>query len=80
MIIIKYKQKFMKINWIFILIILLILLFFLIYDFFYKIENFTLREYRLIIVKNKNYLLLHFKNIINGENKIYKIYKNKFIL
>ncbi len=68
----------MGINWIFILIILLILLFFFISDFFYKIENFTLSKYRLIIVKNKDYILLHFKNIINGENKIYKIYKNKF--
>jgi hypothetical protein len=70
----------MIINWIFILIILLILLFFFLYDLFYKFENFILREYRLIIVKNKNYILLHFKNIINGENIIYKIYKNKFIL
>lgn len=70
----------MEINWIFILIILLILLFFFICDFSNNIENFTLSKYRLIIVKNKNYVLLHFKNIINGENKIYKIYKNKFIL
>ncbi len=68
----------MEINCIFILIILLILLFFFICDFFYKIENFALSKYRLIIVKNKDYVLLHFKNIINEQNKIYKIYKNKF--
>lgn len=70
----------MEINWIFIFIILVILLFFFVYDIFDKIENFTFSKYRLIIVKNKDYVLLHFKNIINGENKIYKIYKNKFIL
>ena len=71
----------MEINWIFILVILLMLLFFFIYDSFYIINNFTQTinnstEYRLIIVKNKNYILLHFKNILNNQNKIYKIYKN----
>ena len=71
----------MEINWIFILVILLILLFFFIYDSFYIINNFTQTinnstEYRLIIVNNKNYILLHFKNILNNQNKIYKIYKN----
>jgi hypothetical protein len=74
----------MKINWTFILIILLILLFFFIGDFFYIVNNFAslyknyLNQYKLIIVSNKNYILLHFKNIFNGSNQIFKIYKNKF--
>lgn len=75
----------MKINWIFILIILLMLLSFFLYDFFHVLEKFISNsnysnKYRLIIVYNKNYVLLHFKNIIDHSNKIYKIYKNKFIL
>jgi hypothetical protein len=68
----------MKINWIFILVILLILLFVYITR---TAENFILThqsQYKLIIVKNKNYILFHVKNQLNGENKIYKIYKNKF--
>lgn len=70
-----------------IFIILLVLIFFFISNFFYITDSFLnesynnyLSKYRLIIVKNKNYVLLHFKNILNNENKIYKIYKNKFIL
>lgn len=85
-----------KINIIFIFIILLILVFLFLCNFFYITDNFfyitdsfinngidinnNLSKYRLIVVKNKNYILLHFKNIVNNENKIYKIYKNKFIL
>jgi hypothetical protein len=74
----------MKINWIFIFIIMLILLFFFINGFVNTINNFTKldnksNKYRLIIISNKNYFLLHFKNIINGSNQIYKIYKNKFL-
>lgn len=74
----------MKINWIFILVILLILLFFFIIDIVKAISNFmqitnNSNQYRLIIVSNKNYFLLHFKNFINDSNQIYKIYKNKFL-
>ena len=67
----------MKINWIFVLIILLILLFIFIID---ETENFTLSQYRLIIVNNKNWVYIHLINTNNGENKIYKIYKNKLII
>ena len=75
----------MEINWNFIFIIVLILLFFIISNFFNAISTFTqlnniLDNYRLIITNNKNYILLHFKNIIDNQNIIYKIYKNKFIL
>jgi hypothetical protein len=75
----------MEINWNFIFIIVLILLFFIISNFFNTISTFTqlnniLDNYRLIITNNKNYILLHFKNIIDNQNIIYKIYKNKFIL
>ena len=69
----------MRVNWIFILVILLILLLFFITV---RKENFYISEskYKLIIVKNKNYVFIHVKNLSNGENKIYKIYKNKFII
>ena len=50
------------------------------YDAYKKIIDYNSNQYRLIIVQNKNYILLHFKNILNNQNKIYKIYKNKFIL
>jgi len=64
-------------KWIFILIILLILLFIFTTE---RTENFSVSQYRLIIVKNKNWIYIHIKNMNNGENKIYKIYKNKFII
>jgi hypothetical protein len=70
----------MKNNWTFIFIILLLLIFIFLIEFINKIDHFTLSKYRLIIVKNNNYILLHLKNINNNENKIYKIYKDKFII
>ncbi len=70
----------MKNNLIFILSILIIFIFIYILQFTNNIDNFTICKYRLIIVKNKNYILLHLKDVINNENKIYKIYKDKFII
>ncbi len=67
--------------WIFIFVISLILLF--IYTYFSNTnENFIFEKsnIELIIVKNNNWILIHFNNIENNENKIYKIYKNKFII
>ena len=55
----------MKSNLIFIFIIILILIFIYIYNLVFKIENFDSNKYRLIIVKNKNYILLHYKDNIN---------------
>ena len=45
-------------------------------------ENFIFEKsnVQLIIVKNNNWILIHLNNIENNENKIYKIYKNKFII
>ena len=67
----------MKTYLIFILINILI---FIILLFAENIEKFNLNKYRLIIIKNNNYIIMYIKdpdNYIN--NKFYKIYKNKFI-
>lgn len=69
----------MNINPIFIILLITILC----YYYLSTIINYTQikkKIYKVILVKNKNYILLHFKNMENNENKIYKIYKNKFIL
>jgi len=60
--------------------IFFLLLFFIIIICFINttFENNELK-YKLIIVKNKNYILIHYFDIINKKNFIYKIYKNKFI-
>ena len=42
-------------------------------------ENFTDSKYKIIIVDYKNFYLIHIKNH-QTINKIYKIYKNKFII
>ena len=61
-------------NFIIILIIILILIYFNDLN-----ENFTNSKYKIIIVENKDYYLFHIKNN-QTNNKIYKIYKNKFII
>lgn len=42
-------------------------------------ENFmTKYKRKIIIVTNSKFVLIHFKDLNNNKNKIYKIYKNKF--
>lgn len=44
-------------------------------QYFFNYLHTNLLKSKPIIVKNNDYILLHFKNIINDGNKIYKIYK-----
>lgn len=71
---------------IFLIILLILLISILIFNFIYSLDNFIskynidLNISKIIIVNNKNYILLHFKNNNKFSNKIFKIYKYKFIL
>jgi len=59
-------------NFIFIIILLLILIILFINK---SIETFDIPDFKIIIVKNKDYELIHVTDN-NLTNKIYKIYKN----
>lgn len=59
-------------------IIILIIIFVLVYLDNLN-ENFINSKYKIIIVNHKNFYLIHIKNH-QTINKIYKIYKNKFII
>lgn len=71
---------------IFLIILLILLITILIFNFIYSLDRFVskyninLNICKIIIVNNKNYIFIHFKNTNGFSNKILKIYKYKFIL
>ena len=61
-------------NFIFVLVIILILFFLNTFRF----ENYQTQtnEYNVILINHEKYQIIVVKNINNGHDKIYKIYKN----